>query len=505
MVNLNKNILRSILITSYILIIGFIVYGISAIFGYLNTGADRSSMLHTEINKTVHYTPNLIWNVNSNEGRPIDATNLEAIENDYLDAWYVVHVANKTNTTEGLEDYYTESARKPITELIKFNLSQHIHIESTTLEHHPKLEFFSEDGQLAVLTDHNVVEYQRIFKENQLINEVRELSTYKIILLLEDGFWRIRHKTKIESKMLDYSTHSVTLPKDRLVGINYYPKDSPWDMFGDKFSEVILSKDFELLHNAGINTLRIFVQYDDFGGAHVSSDKIDKLKKTLDIAEQFDLKVMVTLFDFYGNYEVLDWTLNMKHAEQIVKALKAHNALLGWDIKNEPNLDFKNRGRSNVLSWLENMINHVKFLDPKHPVTIGWSNIESAKLLKNKVDLVTFHYYDALSDLEMKLNSLKDEVQDKPILLGEFGMSSYSGFWKPFGNSDDEQANYHKTAQELIKVHNLHAMSWTLYDFDSIPKEVVGSLPWRKSIQKHFGFIDNEGNPKLAFPYIATE
>ena len=51
MVSLNKNIVRGILIASYIVIIALIVSGISALFGYLNTGADRSAMLHTELKK----------------------------------------------------------------------------------------------------------------------------------------------------------------------------------------------------------------------------------------------------------------------------------------------------------------------------------------------------------------------------------------------------------------------------------------------------------------------
>jgi len=44
MVGLNKNILRTILIASYIMIVALIISGVSALFSYLNTGADRSTM-----------------------------------------------------------------------------------------------------------------------------------------------------------------------------------------------------------------------------------------------------------------------------------------------------------------------------------------------------------------------------------------------------------------------------------------------------------------------------
>jgi hypothetical protein len=48
-------------------------------------------------------------------------------------------------------------------------------------------------------------------------------------------------------------------------------------------------------------------------------------------------------------------------------------------------------------------------------------------------------------------------------------------------------------------------MSWTLYDFEEIPKEVVGRLPWRQNAQKNFGFLDENGNKKPAFKYISKE
>jgi endo-1,4-beta-mannosidase len=51
-------------------------------------------------------------------------------------------------------------------------------------------------------------------------------------------------------------------------------------------------------------------------------------------------------------------------------------AILAWDLKNEPNLDFENRDKSNVLSWLEHMITVVKENAPNHLVTIGWSNLK---------------------------------------------------------------------------------------------------------------------------------
>ena len=84
MVSLNKKIVRTILIATYILIISLVIYGISSIYSYLNTGADRSSILHTEIKKINQYLPEINWAPINNEGRQIDSTTLNAIENNYL-------------------------------------------------------------------------------------------------------------------------------------------------------------------------------------------------------------------------------------------------------------------------------------------------------------------------------------------------------------------------------------------------------------------------------------
>ncbi|MEP1487423.1 MAG: glycoside hydrolase family 2 TIM barrel-domain containing protein [Algibacter sp.] len=505
MTGINKNILRSILMMSYIAIIALILFGVSSVFSYLNTGADRSSMLHTEIKKIDQYLPKLEWAPLQNEGRPMDLQTLKGVENDYLDAWYVKHIAYKTSTTVGIDNYYTENARKNIFNAIEQNTSENISIEGTTLEHHITLEFFSEDGQLIVLTDNDVIEYKRVYQNDTVILETTEKSTYKITLLLEDGFWRIRHLTKEQSEDYKKEFLSASNKITTIKGINYYPQASPWDMFGDKFDTLTISKDFKIIKDSGLNSIRIFVPYDDFGKANVKLEKLNKLAQVLDLAEAENLKVVVTLFDFYGDYSVLNWTLNQHHAAIVVSALKNHDALLAWDIKNEPNLDFDSRKKINVLSWLDNMIDLVKSIDEIHPVTIGWSNAESANILKDKLDLITFHYYEDLNDLEKTYQDLKLGIPNKLIAITEFGVSSYKGLWKPFGSSEQKQADYHKQAQTIFSDHTISFMSWTLYDFIEIPKEVVGRLPWRKRAQEHFGFINQNGETKPAFNYISKK
>jgi len=500
---INKNILRSGLILFYIFIIALIILGISSLYSYLNTGADRSNMLHIEEIQERYYIPIIEWDSTTIKGRQLDASILKSIEEDYLNAWYIKTRSLRNNSLTGIEDYYTTNATKKLTELINYNIENNITVALTSLKHHPKVEFFSEDGQMVVLTDYDVLEHDQFYKEDIFIDKISSYNTYKVILLLEDGYWRIRQIVKESSSLGLKKVPAISLEYD-IKGINYYPKNSPWDTFGNKFNKDTINEDFKIIKNAGLNSVRIFVSYKDFGKQNVSQEKLDKLLLLLDQAIQNDIKVLITLFDFYGNYDVTDWTMTQQHATTVINAVKNHQALLGWDIKNEPDLDYESRGKEVVNSWLEHMIHHVKTIDNFHPITIGWSNTKDAITLSNQLDFVSFHYYESLKNLDTDLESLKKEIIDTEIVVTEFGLSSYSGFWNIMtGSSEEDQENYHKEAQELLTKNKLPFMSWTLYDFESVPENVTGTYPWRRNPQKNYGFLDSRGKKKSSFKYIS--
>ena len=503
-------IYRTLILLSFIGVNGLLLFGISQTLSFLNTGADRSGMLHVGVKNRQAYMPKVSWIDTINPGRPIEKQTIFEIQKDYVNSWYVRNVAYKDYDSLGIFDFFTESARENVVKTMLFNQSNHIRVNQTTISHNLFLDFYSADGQLVVFEDKNMKSYSQVRQDDVLSVENFDSESFKVAMLLEDGFWRVRHIMRQDKDQDTVSnTRSPYVQRGKLYvedkefkikGINYYPKDSPWDMFGEEFNEEIIGKDFKIITSAGLNTIRIFVPYEDFGKEQVMQDKLQKLKKVMDLAHQENLKVVVTLFDFYGNYAVEDWTFTHRHAEQIVSALKDYEALLMWDIKNEPDLDFESRDKTTVLAWLKEMINQVRQTDSLHPITIGWSSIEGAVHLKEDVDVVSFHYYRDLKDFEESYNTLAEI--SKPKVLQEFGTTSYHGFWAPFGNSDEDQAEYHKTFQQLIKANELHFMSWTLYDFDEVPSGVVGRLPWRKNRQKHFGFIDQKGKKKPSYQYI---
>ncbi|TXE14993.1 cellulase family glycosylhydrolase [Seonamhaeicola algicola] len=509
-IKLNKTLYRTVLIATFVAVNALIIAGIGSVLAFMNTGADRTSMLHLEVPMADVYKPSLTWIDTINPGRPMEKQALGEITNDYMNAWHVRNIAYKKNDPYGINDFYTDSARVRIFENIHLNKANNNWFKRTTLKHHTDLDFYSADGTMVVFKDFGVEEYQEVYENETLVLTEKDTTSYQVMMLLEDGFWRIRHLKEIPTPNDTTQTKprniANKLAKTRNIkGLNYYPKDSPWDTFGKKFNDSIINADFKIVNKMGLNTIRIFIQYEDFGKNNVEAKKLELLKKLLDIAQNNNIDVLITLFDFYGDYDVSNWTLTHRHAEAIVNAVKNHPALLGWDIKNEPDLDFDSRGRQRVLAWLEQMLINIKKWDTNHPVTIGWSAPEAATNLLNNVDFVSYHYYRNIDDFLVAHNTLAKNINNKPLVLQEYGISSYKGLWNPFGNNKEDQADFHKKTQRIFKEENIQFMFWTLYDFNKIPKEVVGRLPWRKKVQEHFGCIDKDGNLKPSFQQLTKQ
>jgi len=503
----NRTLYRIFLIITFLVLNGLVIYGISSIFSYLNTGADRSTMLHLPAKLSSSYRPLVIWSTFENEGRPMEKQTLGEIERDYLKSWFVRNDALSTNNHYGVEDYYTDSARVKLFRVLDFNKENSTAIKTTTIEHHPHLDFYSADGKMITLTDKNVKGFEVFFQDNMAILKKPFERTYKIMMLLEDGFWRIRHIVEIENDSLEEYNSDISSLRNRskiskIKGINYYPKDSPWDMYGKKFNDSIISSDFGIISDMGLNTVRLFVPYEDFGQADIEYEKIEKLQKVMDLAEAAKLDVILTLFDFYGDYSIPDWTLTHRHAQFIVEKFKDHESLLAWDIKNEPDLDFDSRGKENVLNWLSQMMIELRKWDSKNPITIGWSSPEAAENLSTEIDFVSFHYYRKPADFLTAYKILKKAVPHKEMVLQEYGYSSYDGIWNGYLGSLENQTQYYTQMQETLNSENIPFVFWTLYDFNNVPNSVVGRLPWRKNQQKYFGILDNEGKPKPAYDIL---
>ena len=498
----NRNTSRAIIIIAFIILNALLLFGISQVWHYFNSGASLSTMFHVPSENVLDYYPEVEWNLEKQEGRKLDPYNQQQIQQDYLNAIALRNKAFDQGQAILAKDAFTPVLFERISTMIQSNIQGSLQSEHISLEHHLELELFSDDGSLVIFKD---IGSKHVYLANSNSGSLEhyQLQTNRIVMLLQDGHWRIHQwegldaSTIPETKIVD----NTSFLKAQIKGINYYPRSAPWAIFESGYDSSEIKSDMELIKQTGFNTIRVFIDYHSFGKQYVDPEKLTRLNNFMDIAHEYDLKVVLTLFDFYGEYVISDWNNSRAHIKGIVSDIKNHPALLMWDLKNEPDLDYQTRDKEVVQRWLRHMSQYLRELDSNHPITIGWSNAEAAQELLTTVDAVSFHHYQDPETIATAFEIL-GALTTKPIILQEFGYSTDNGIWNPFSGSEKAQHNYYEKVATLEAADKFHFMSWTLFDFDNVPDKVAGKRPWRKARQSNFGLYKKDGSPKEAAPIM---
>jgi endo-1,4-beta-mannosidase len=340
-------------------------------------------------------------------------------------------------------------------------------------------------------------------------------------MLLDDGYWRVKNCVRKAPSEIEVETEPSN--KEPMVqvsgkqfflkgvpfmpkGVNYYPQKTPWTFFWTKYESKIIKKDFALTRSLGFNTVRIFINFHDFNKGNVPVERLEQLQNLLDHAEKAGLKVIITLFDFMGDYSLFNFTASDRQLESLLYRFRNHPAIFAWDLKNEPDLDYKYHDVEDVKEWLTWTLKRARIYDPNHLFTVGWAYPQNVDFLSEELDFVSFHSYKALDVLNGEIDVMQSKIKNKPLVLEEFGLSTYRGIWAPTGKTEQEQADYFSSVRAILKKKgNIPYLAWTLYDFSEVPSGVVGKLPWRKNPQKNFGIISQDGKIKPSAKVLGGE
>jgi hypothetical protein len=318
-------------------------------------------------------------------------------------------------------------------------------------------------------------------------------STSPNLYIAQDQFYR--------GSLQDQQLRRATFPPFWIHGVNYYPQNQPWSLFWRRYSPEVVEKDLTLLAALGFNTVRIFLPYADFQDAR--NEKA--LSHFLKAAEAQHLKCILTLFDFYQGYTQPE--LAERYLEQLVPRFKDNAALLAWDLKNELDRDEQGRNsperggafsRTVLQEWLDRMIPRLKALDPRHWVTLGWSQPEAMLRFRAAVDYDTFHYYGRPEDFQKRLEKVKGARQqqglERPLVMGEFGYHTWLADPRD-PHFPEHQYNYVTAMMAGRLSQSLGgSLFWNLYDYpETLTEDWVLQSP---SFQYHMGLLDTQGQPK---------
>jgi hypothetical protein len=489
---------------------------------YFNSGADRSTALNLPPTLPEAHVPRIKWCPDdAYVGREMEDFNRQTIMKDYIRGWYQQHLSGFSGEITGMKEYFTPTAFPKAINVVNELKAKGLRLHQTDLEHNIQLHFYSEDGQLVAFTDKQVTIKQRLYRKDnqQKIYSGGHTSDYEVIMLLDDGYWRIKNMlrkpaTAVVKDTVEHDNHEMVQVKGTRFsllgkpfvpkGINYYPQKTPWTFFWTKYDGQIVRRDFKIIKKLGFNTVRIFVNYNDFNKGNVPPERLIQVQNLLDNAQETGIKVIMTLFDFVGDYRLQNFTSTDRQLETLLRAFNKHPAIMAWDLKNEADLDYHYHDPQDVKEWLTWIIKRAKMYDPNHLITLGWAFPPNADFLSKEVDFVSFHSYKTTQELSFDIDKLQMKVFDRPLVLEEFGLSTYRGLWAPLGKTEQDQADYFaKVKQVLAQKGNIPYLAWTLYDFTDVPIDVVGKIPWHRNPQKSFGIIRANGHLKIGARQLA--
>ncbi len=173
------------------------------------------------------------------------------------------------------------------------------------------------------------------------------------------------------------------------------------------------ARDLAMMSEIGINGVRIY---------HAPP------KWFLDLAAENNIRVMVTLWwgqnvDFLSTSKRRREIFDKVHKD--VKSNAGHPALMGYLVANEiSSLMVRWYGVHRVTEFVENMINVGREADPD--VLFSYASYPPTEyLLPSNMDFYTFNVYlHRQEDFDRYLARLQNLAEDKPLIMGEFGMDT---------------------------------------------------------------------------------
>ena len=443
-----------------------VLTGAGNLIVYFSTGADPSSALNlipaapNDLEQRLHWLPEQIPDSPGyrSDFRPLEPFTRDKIAGAYLRAWSQWNISYQVGVPYGLKSYFSGLALAEISAAVTAVGKSGWEITQNDLRHNLLLTFYADDGQVVAFTDREASVVQILTPPDGGASQMIEMSgTYEVVMLLEDGNWRVRlwqrqditapprlQPLQIRPKLVHINDGQLTLDGKSfdIAGVNYYPQAMPWEQFWAEYNPRLTSADLARVRSLGLNTVRIFIPFDQFGGGKPDEIYLARLANFLAQANTQRLKVIVTLFDHRTDHDPGNWAADDRYLAGLIPLFAGHPAILAWDVKNEPDRDYAANSPELTQAWLRHVLHEIRRYDRQHLLTIGWSTPAAARDLTEFVDIVSYHFYAPAADYPAQLATLQTAATGKPLLLQEFGLPTWNSIF-PNGHTEAEQAAYY--------------------------------------------------------------
>jgi hypothetical protein len=291
----------------------------------------------------------------------------------------------------------------------------------------------------------------------------------------------------------------------QLKGVNYYPQWRPWSPMWRAWDGPQTERELRMAREQlGINVLRVLVPYnfkgEKEGDGRVPSQLIERLREMAQIAGSQDMRLIVTLFDFYKNFASggsAGERENIEYLRKLLPYFANDERILAWDLHNEPDHydRWKDGDQMRVLAWLARMADEVHRLAPNQLVTVGMGEYQNLLLpgpdgrrVVDYSDLISIHLYDA-GAARRALETVRAGTT-KPIIVEEFGWPTGPRCLRNYDEAT--QVVLYREVLAAAEPYAAGVVAWTLRDYDAGPTD-----RW-DHFEEHFGLFRADNSLKPA-------
>jgi hypothetical protein len=287
-----------------------------------------------------------------------------------------------------------------------------------------------------------------------------------------------------------------------IYGINYYPRDYPNHRFLTETDVPSIDFELDLIRVNGINTLRIFIRYDDLfaceaDGAIARPDYLIRLDDFIRLAGGRGYRLILVLhhepdWDVYPLYDMPAHIT--QQTTYLVKRYADEPTIMAYDIRDGADADFRMYRRERVISWITAMRDIIKQHAPKQLITVSWSDDVSVGDLG--MDFISIQDFGDVEALRQKIAIIKNVVIDKPIIVSAVGYATFD---------IDELAQRDKLYRALEAIQRNHLAGWVIWTAFDYPLSAICQEPFcpaEDSPANRFGIWNTSYFPKRALDVI---
>ncbi len=310
--------------------------------------------------------------------------------------------------------------------------------------------------------------------------------------------------------------------KEFICGVNYWPRNAGVHMWKEWDSESI-DAEFRQMAELSLNACRVFLLWEDFqpDPYSVSEEAMVKFDELINISKTYGIKLIPTFFTGHMSGENWDvpWRsgrdpyedpfmlrAQVRLVREFAHRYKDEDAILLWDISNEPDIFQKPKSIDAAWLWTHLLYRELKAYDPGRQVTLGihatslfWSGPFRIGDVAEVNDILCMHPYPLYTELcPEPLDSLRstyfvpfacrftEGMGGKRVLLEEFGSTTQMA-------APEVEARFHSAALYSALANGvIGALAWCFGDFVKQTRLPYESTPYEVG----FGITEKDGKVK---------